>query len=111
MVTYEEIFAKIEAYIKKADPTKERKVPHTFLFHITQNGTVVRTYYLDLKNLKFAVGEHPADCTITLDHAMMVKLGTGAVKAAEAIAQGHVKVDGKKELAAALDKVLELLHQ
>lgn len=44
MVTYEEIFAKIEAYIKKADPTKERKVPHTFLFKITKDGAVVKTY-------------------------------------------------------------------
>lgn len=44
MVTYEEIFAKIEAYIKKADPTKERKVPHTFLFKITKDGAVVKYY-------------------------------------------------------------------
>lgn len=65
---------------------------------------------LDLKNLAYSVGEKPAECTITLDHEMMVKLGTGAMKAADAIAQGALTVEGKKELAAALDKVLELLR-
>lgn len=40
----------------------------------------------------------------------MVKLGTGAMKAAEALSQGLMKVEGKQELAAALDKVLEQLR-
>lgn len=44
MVTYEEIFAKIEAHIKKADPNKERKLPYTFLFKITKDGKVVKAY-------------------------------------------------------------------
>lgn len=65
---------------------------------------------LDLKNLKYQVGEHPAECTITLDHEVMVKLGSGAIKAVDALSQGLINVEGKKELAAALDKVLELLH-
>ena len=44
MVTYEEVFAKIEAHMKKADPAKERKVPHSYSFKITKDGKVVKVY-------------------------------------------------------------------
>lgn len=44
MVSYEEIFAKIEAHVAKADKTKERKVPHSYTFKITKDGKVVKVY-------------------------------------------------------------------
>uniref|UniRef100_A0A336N0W2 CSON004099 protein n=1 Tax=Culicoides sonorensis TaxID=179676 RepID=A0A336N0W2_CULSO len=110
MVTYEELFAKIEAHINKADKTKERKVPYSYTFKLTKDGNVIKSYFIDLKNLTYKVGEHPADCTITLDHELMVKLGTGAMKAADALSQDLVSIEGKVELVMALETFIGQLN-
>ncbi|XP_063704149.1 uncharacterized protein LOC134833672 [Culicoides brevitarsis] len=110
MVSYEDIFAKIEAHMKKADPAAPRKHPYSFSFKITKDGKVVKVYFVDLKNLKFAVGEQAADCTITLDHEIMVKVGTGAMKASEALSKDLVQIDGQVELAMALEQFISQMN-
>lgn len=65
---------------------------------------------VDLKNLKYQVGEHPAECTITLDHELMVKLGTGTMKAAEALSKDLIQIDGQVELALALEIFIAQLN-
>lgn len=65
---------------------------------------------VDLKNLDYKVGDHPAECTITLDHEMMVKLGTGAMKAADALSKDLIQIDGQVELALALEIFIAQLN-
>jgi putative sterol carrier protein len=95
----DEVFAKVAVRLTKVDPSKQ-KLFNTFKFTITDDGgSVLKTWFLDLKALKLTEGTGAAECTLTVTDQVMFDIGAGTIQIKDAIVQGKVKVDGSVELA------------
>jgi putative sterol carrier protein len=98
MVQTDEIIKKIEARLAKIDPN-DRKVLHTYKFILTDDaGTVVRTWILDLKNVKVYQGTDAAECTLTMKDSVFFQICTGALDSTKALNDDLIDVDGNLEL-------------
>ncbi|XP_058467750.1 SCP2 sterol-binding domain-containing protein 1-like [Malaya genurostris] len=93
----DEVFAKIAKRLEKVDPSN-RQVEHVYKFNITKDGKVVKSWILDLKNVKVYESSAEAEATLTMDDEIMFSIGTGALPAKEAMAQDKMEVDGQVEL-------------
>lgn len=97
------VFAKIEAFLKKADVSKPRAVPYVFKFVLTKNGTPVKTWIVDAKNLTVTTGEGSADVTFTGEEEILLALAAAKTTVQEAYKEGKVKIDGDIEIAKKLE--------
>lgn len=64
---------------------------------------------LDLVNVKVYVGDDAAECTLTVDDADMVALGSGKLTTTEALAQDKLDIDGDLALATKLAPFVQSL--
>jgi putative sterol carrier protein len=110
MVSADEVFAKIEARLTKLDPAARKNFNNYKLIITNDGGAVQKTWMLLLKDeVKVAVGDGAADCTLTLSEKVLVDIGTGAVSIADAIAQGKITVTGEKDVAVLLQAAVSTL--
>lgn len=107
----DQIYAKIEAFLAKRDPTKPALLPHTFKFIIVKGGATVATWILDLKNFKITKGEGEAEATLTLDEETLASLVTLKVNVEDAIKSGKLNIGGAKDLALKMAPFLKQLQQ
>lgn len=99
----EAVFAKIEAFLKKADPSKPRAVPYVFKFVITKGGTPIKTYIVDAKNLKFSTADGAADVTFTGEEEILLALAAQTTTVQEAVKAGKIAIEGEIEIAKLLE--------
>ncbi|XP_055586112.1 uncharacterized protein LOC129738833 [Uranotaenia lowii] len=93
----DEVFAKIAKRLEAIDPNN-RQVEHSYKFRITQGGKVVKSWIMDLKNVKLTESDGAAEATLTMEDEIMFAIGTGAMAAKDAMAQDKMEVDGQVEL-------------
>ncbi|XP_058813824.1 uncharacterized protein LOC131677798 [Topomyia yanbarensis] len=93
----DEVFAKIAKRLESIDPNN-RTIEHVYKFKITKSGKVVKSWILDLKNVKLYESEDAAEATLTMEDDIMFSIGTGALPAKEAMAQDKMEVEGQVEL-------------
>ncbi|XP_058115774.1 peroxisomal multifunctional enzyme type 2-like [Anopheles ziemanni] len=91
------VFERIAKRLETIDPNN-RQVQQIYKFRIQQNGTVVKSWVLDLKAVKLTESDGPAEATLTMEDDIMFALGTGAMPAKEALAQDKLDVEGQVEL-------------
>jgi putative sterol carrier protein len=60
--------------------------------------STIHQIVLDLKNVKVYAGDDPAECTLTCEDSVMTALGSGTLKAQEALAQDKLDIDGQLDL-------------
>lgn len=106
----EQVFAKIEAYLAKRDPSKAQ-VPHVFKFVITKEGATLTTFVLDLKNFKLTKGDGEAEATLTVDVETLLELVSLKTKVEDAISSGKLNITGAKELALKMAPFLKQLAE
>lgn len=94
----DEIFKKIEARLLKIDAS-ERKVEHVFKFIITDDsGATLKTWLLDLKQVKVYEATSDAEVTLKMKEATMISICTGQIESSKAMADGLIDVEGNLEL-------------
>jgi alkyl sulfatase BDS1-like metallo-beta-lactamase superfamily hydrolase len=109
MVSSDEVFDKIKVRLTKVDPAK-KKLSGTYKFVITDDGgAVIKTWILDLNDIKLTLGDGSADATLTLSDKAMTEVGSGALSVADAIAQGKLKVVGNPDAAELLQPFVSSL--
>uniref|UniRef100_A0A182JWR3 SCP2 domain-containing protein n=1 Tax=Anopheles christyi TaxID=43041 RepID=A0A182JWR3_9DIPT len=104
------VFERIAKRLETIDPNN-RQVQQVYKFRIQQNGTVVKTWVLDLKAVKLTEGDSPAEATLTMEDDIMFALGTGAMPAKEALAQDKLDVEGQVELIFLLEPFIASLKK
>ncbi|EAA08376.4 peroxisomal multifunctional enzyme type 2-like [Anopheles arabiensis] len=104
------VFERIAKRLESIDPNN-RQVQQVYKFRIQQNGTVVKTWVLDLKAVKLTEGDGPAEATLTMEDDIMFALGTGAMPAKEALAQDKLDVEGQVELIFLLEPFIASLKK
>lgn len=98
MTTLTDIFKKIEGRLAKIDPA-DRKVLHTYKFVFTDDaGAVVKTWILDLKEVKLYESNIEAEITLKMNQSTMIAICTGALDSTTALNQDLVDVEGNLEL-------------
>lgn len=98
MATLNDIFKKIEGRLAKIDPA-ERKVLHTYKFVFTDDaGAVVKTWILDLKDVKLYEGTVETEITLKMNQSTMIKICTGELDSTAALNQDLIDADGNLEL-------------
>lgn len=98
MPASDEVFKKIEARLAKIDPN-DRKVLHVFKFVMTDDaGKAIKTWILDLKNVKLTPGDGDAEVTLTMKDSTMVEITTGVLDSTEALNKDMIDVQGNLEL-------------
>lgn len=98
MPASDEVFKKIEARLAKIDPA-DRKVLHVFKFVMTDDaGAAIKTWILDLKNVKLTPGDGDAEVTLTMKDSLMVDITTGVMDSTEALNKDLIDVQGNLEL-------------
>lgn len=107
----EQIFTKIETYLKNRDPSKPAQIPHVFKFVIVKGGDTVSTWMVDLKNFKVTKGDGDAEATLTFDEETLAALVTLKLSVEEALSSGKLKITGAKELALKMAPFLSKLQQ
>lgn len=95
----EQGYAKIEAFLKKADPNKARDYPYTFKFVVTKGGAPFKTCVIDGQNLKVTKGDGPADVTFKGEEDIVVALLAQKTTVKDAIKAGKIIIEGDKEIA------------
>lgn len=109
MPASDEIFKKIEARLMKIDAA-DRKVLHVFKFVITDdNGAVLKTWLLDLKEVKVYESTGPAEVTLTMRDSTMVAICTGQLDSTKALNDDLIDIDGNLELVALLKPFISSL--
>ncbi|XP_053681798.1 uncharacterized protein LOC128732551 [Sabethes cyaneus] len=91
------VFAKISKRLESVDPSN-RQVEHVYKFKITQGGKVVKSWILDLKNVKLSESDADAEATLIMEDDIMFAIGSGTLPAKEAMAQDKMEVEGQVEL-------------
>lgn len=111
MVASDEVFARIETRLGKVDKANRKpEMLKTFSFKITDDsGKIVKTWFLDLVNVKLETGEKSADSTWTVSDKVMAEIGNGSLGIKAAIEQGKLKVDGAVETAVLLEPFVSSL--
>lgn len=98
MVKSDEVFKKIEARLLKIDPA-DRKVLHTFKFVITDDGgAILKTWILDLKEVKVYEGTSETEVTLKLSDTTMVAITNGTLDSTKALNDDLIDVEGNLEL-------------
>ncbi|XP_050071601.1 uncharacterized protein LOC126559480 [Anopheles maculipalpis] len=104
------VFERIAKRLETIDPSN-RQVQQIYKFRIQQNGTVVKTWVLDLKAVKLTESDGAAEATLTMEDDIMFALGTGAMPAKEALAQDKLDVEGQVELIFLLEPFIASLKK
>lgn len=101
----DQAYAKIEAFLKKANPSKAQEFPYAFKF-VVLTGSGPKAAVVDAKNLKVTKGDGPADVTFTSDEATLVALLTQKTTVKEGISSGKIVIEGDKEIAKKLEPLI-----
>lgn len=98
MATLNDVFKKIEERLAKIDKS-DRKVLHTYKFILTDDaGSVVKTWILDLKDVKIYEGTVDAEITLKMNQATIISIVTGQLDSTAALNQDLIDVEGNLEL-------------
>lgn len=98
MVNIEEIFTRIQARLEKIDPN-DRKVLHVFKLIITDDdGGALKTWVLDLVQVKLYEGDDDAEVTLKLKQSTIVDIIEGRLDSTEALNKDMIEVEGNVEL-------------
>lgn len=98
MVKSDEVIEKIKSRLAKIDPN-DRKVLHVFKFIITDdNGATLKTWILDLKEVKIYESNIEAECTLKMKDSTMFDICTGAMDSTKALNDELIDVEGNLEL-------------
>jgi putative sterol carrier protein len=109
MVASDAVFKKIEARLAKIDAS-ERKVLHSYKFILTDDaGTVVKTWILDLKNVKLYEGTEEAECTLKLKESTIMAIVDGSLDSTKALNDDLIDVEGNLELLSLLKPYISSL--
>lgn len=102
-------YAKIEAFLKKADPNKARDYPYTFKFVITQDGGA-RACVIDGKNLKVTKGDGAADVTFVGGEDVVADLLAQKTNVKDALTAGRITIEGDREIAKIIEPFIAKVH-
>lgn len=98
MIRSDEVFKKLEVRLAKNDPS-DRSIQHVYKFIVTdEKFNVLKTWILDLKNLKLYVGNDDAECSVKIKDSSIMDICEKKVDAVEALNDGLIEVKGNFEL-------------
>lgn len=106
----QEGYAKIESFLKRADPNKARDYPYSFKFVVTKAGAPFKTCVVDGMNLKVTKGDAPADVTFKGEEEVVTALLLQKLNVKDAIKVGKITIEGDKEVAKKIEPFIAKVH-
>lgn len=101
-LTLTEVFKKIEERLTKVDPN-DRKVKHIFKIILTDaTGKVVKTWILDLVDVKLYEGDIEAEVTLKMVDKTLIDIISGVLNSTKALNEDMIEIEGNYELVLAL---------